>query len=276
MNYWVAKGKPGPRNDWDKTLWAGNVRKWRTLKPTGPLAVGDRVFLWESAPRLQIIGLAEVKAVRKKPDSRETWFTLEYLTDRLQVTLGISELRTYKNLQDASFLKRMIIRTLYPLTKAESSALLKVVLSKNAYLGKIWATSANESSQETERNSNRNLAVPPDLELISSGVEGRKVLVTHFRRERNRKLIEHKKRTVLATGKILDCEVCGFNFSFEYGDRGNMYCEVHHRKPISTTTGEIRTTLKDLAIVCSNCHRMLHVYPWTSVEKLRKSLKKVH
>ena len=56
----------------------------------------------------------------------------------------------------------------------------------------------------------------------------------------------------------LACEVCGFDFHATYGELGRDYAECHHTKPISTMQPGDTTKLADLAIVCANCHRMLH------------------
>jgi 5-methylcytosine-specific restriction protein A len=96
-------------------------------------------------------------------------------------------------------------------------------------------------------------------------VEGRVLYRVHKTRERRRS--EEKKRAVLrATGR-LECEVCGFDFLTTYGERGRGFAECHHKLPLSDGT---RTTyLRDLAIVCANCHRMLHRGDLISVEELR-------
>jgi 5-methylcytosine-specific restriction enzyme A len=60
----------------------------------------------------------------------------------------------------------------------------------------------------------------------------------------------------------LVCQVpgCGFDFDFEakYGPIGVGYAEVHHLTPLASFSEESTTTLHDLAVVCSNCHRMIH------------------
>lgn len=56
-------------------------------------------------------------------------------------------------------------------------------------------------------------------------------------------------------GRLL-CECCRFDFFEEYGLIGQGFVECHHKNFISN--GERKTTLEDLALVCSNCHRMLH------------------
>lgn len=88
--------------------------------------------------------------------------------------------------------------------------------------------------------------------------EGAIVLRLHRSRERDRALVEKKKAHALATLGKLACEVCTFDFSDAYGDLGQGFIEAHHRKPISTLRMGEKTRIADLALVCANCHRMLH------------------
>jgi 5-methylcytosine-specific restriction protein A len=55
----------------------------------------------------------------------------------------------------------------------------------------------------------------------------------------------------------LACEACGLDFAAVYGELGDGFIECHHTVPLAL--GSVRkTSLADLALVCSNCHRMLH------------------
>ena len=59
------------------------------------------------------------------------------------------------------------------------------------------------------------------------------------------------------------CEICSFNFLHHYGELGKEFAECHHKNPLSERPEEmwnqsIASTLDDVAVVCSNCHRMLH------------------
>jgi 5-methylcytosine-specific restriction enzyme A len=102
--------------------------------------------------------------------------------------------------------------------------------------------------------------------------EGSLLFRQHVRRERNRTLIRRKKAEVLSSTGTLACEVCAFDFGDRYGEHGRGYAECHHRLPLSQA-GPSRTRLKDLAIVCANCHRMLHRGdPWPSIEGLQALL----
>jgi 5-methylcytosine-specific restriction protein A len=99
-------------------------------------------------------------------------------------------------------------------------------------------------------------------------LEGRLLYRVHVRRERNRQLADRKRNQRLKETGRLVCEVCGFDFALVYGDLGSGFIECHHNVPLSAQT-ERRTTLADLTLVCSNCHRMLHRgRPWPSVQRL--------
>lgn len=112
-------------------------------------------------------------------------------------------------------------------------------------------------------------ALPSTPEEGEDGfVEGRIVYRVHKTRER-RKSAE-KKRTVMEAVGRLECEACDFDFFATYGERGREFAECHHKLPLSDGT---RTTyLRDLAIVCANCHRMLHRGDLISVDELRRLL----
>ena len=99
--------------------------------------------------------------------------------------------------------------------------------------------------------------------------EGRLLTVLHRHRERSRKLVEQKKAQVLRAQQRLACEVCGFDFAAVYGERGVGFIECHHTRPVSEGQAA-KTRLKDLALVCANCHRMIHAQrPWLTLDELR-------
>jgi len=105
--------------------------------------------------------------------------------------------------------------------------------------------------------------------------EGRVLTRTHQYRERNSKIVEAKKSKVFdETGRLL-CEACQFDFDRAYGSRGKGFIECHHTLPVSQLDPGHKTKLDDLALVCSNCHRMIHrEAPWLSMAKLKELVKK--
>ncbi|GAA2418096.1 hypothetical protein GCM10010420_55660 [Streptomyces glaucosporus] len=102
-----------------------------------------------------------------------------------------------------------------------------------------------------------------------SAPEGRVLYRRHRTRERNKGLRAKKIAAVLKKGGTLACEVCDFDFGVVYGERGEGYIECHHVVPLHEA-GEGTTRLSDLALICSNCHRMIHrAAPWPTPAELR-------
>ncbi|MGU3389156.1 HNH endonuclease [Sphingomonas sp. M1A8_2b] len=94
-----------------------------------------------------------------------------------------------------------------------------------------------------------------DADLAAEGgYEYRK----HRRYERNPINVRRKKASIRNAGLPLACEACDFDFEEAYGERGADYIEVHHKKPIHTVKAGTVPKLSDLALLCSNCHRMAH------------------
>jgi len=109
-------------------------------------------------------------------------------------------------------------------------------------------------------------AVPAEGE--EEAAEGRLLYRLHRARERDRSIVNAKKAAALEEGNALECEVCTMNFAHVYGPLGQDYIEVHHRVPLSVT-GPTKTKLADLALICSNCHRMIHrSKSWLTVAEL--------
>lgn len=109
-----------------------------------------------------------------------------------------------------------------------------------------------------------------------SALEGgeQEVIRRHIFRERNPDLVRRAKEAGLARGNgSISCECCDFNFTATYGPLGARFIECHHKYPIAEG-GERVTSLGDLALVCSNCHRMLHRRnengAYLNIEELKK------
>jgi len=86
--------------------------------------------------------------------------------------------------------------------------------------------------------------------------EGKRLTKERSYFSRNAQLVEHAKATYGYT-----CQVCNFNFEEKYGELGAGYIECHHLNPLSERDDveELQaTTIEEVGMVCSNCHRMLH------------------
>lgn len=106
--------------------------------------------------------------------------------------------------------------------------------------------------------------------------EGMPGYAIHRKIERNSKLAQRVKQKRLNETGDLSCEVCGFSFLHFYGQLGKPYIEAHHTIPISTYKRQQITSTSEIALVCANCHRMLHYYAedLLSVSELRSIVKK--
>lgn len=88
--------------------------------------------------------------------------------------------------------------------------------------------------------------------------EGQVLYKLHKVRERSKKIVQRKKEQVMDMYGHLYCEACTFDFEKKYGKLGYGYIECHHKTPLSAFDVEKETSVADLALVCANCHRMLH------------------
>ena len=111
--------------------------------------------------------------------------------------------------------------------------------------------------------------------LLGGFPEGKKDERVHKTRERRPEVIISAKNSFLEKHGKLYCIVCGFDFEKVYGKRGQGYIEAHHTIPVSEMEEGHETRPEDIALVCANCHRILHrTRPWLKMDELKKLLKK--
>jgi len=114
-----------------------------------------------------------------------------------------------------------------------------------------------------------------DAAEIEEFREGRLLTLLHYRRERDGKL----------RGKLLDarrasglrCEICGLERPELSPDLQEALFETHHIQPLALT-GDTRTRVADLALLCACCHRIIHrmiavAGRWISVEEAAERLR---
>lgn len=91
---------------------------------------------------------------------------------------------------------------------------------------------------------------------------------------RNAKLVKLAKQEYGAT-----CQACGFDFKGKYGAIGTGYIECHHLSPLAERSEDewskgIRTNLKEVTVLCANCHRMVHRRrPALALEELQEAIR---
>ncbi len=144
---------------------------------------------------------------------------------------------------------------------------LAIVLS--AYSGRPAENLKPESDRVVD-DASTILQMDDDESAYPEGTEAYRL---HLARERDPSLARRAKERELSRYGNLRCGVCGFDFFAFYGNLGEGFIEAHHVKPISRLDGTSLTSIADLALVCSNCHRMLHrSNPLLSPIQLREKL----
>ncbi|MGR6521802.1 HNH endonuclease [Rhodococcus erythropolis] len=104
----------------------------------------------------------------------------------------------------------------------------------------------------------------------AEAVEGRVVQRLVKTRERDPRLRRSKIAQSRKDRGSIACEICGFDFERRYGELGEGFTHVHHKVPLHFS-GEVKSTLDDLILVCVNCHQMIHRRsPWKTPDELRQ------
>lgn len=100
-------------------------------------------------------------------------------------------------------------------------------------------------------------------------LEGTLTEIRYYRRGRHPGL----RLEALAKAKGV-CAACGQDFSRVWDGRGARVLQVHHRKQMSAWDKPRLTAVADLAVVCANCHQLIHINPRQAiaVEELRRRL----
>jgi 5-methylcytosine-specific restriction protein A len=109
------------------------------------------------------------------------------------------------------------------------------------------------------------------MSTVPSHAAGGKGL--HRLRERNRDLVRSvKEKTMDEQGRLL-CAACTFDLAKVYGEIGQGFIECHHLVALADLLAEKVTRPSDVALLCANCHRMIHrKRPWLSLNRLTKLL----
>ncbi len=234
-----------------------NTRKGQGVDFRNEMSIGDFFYLTHGND-VQLLG--QISSVLKKP--RAKWVEREYVTIRtLQRQSGrfsgspkwwapnANMTCVQVPEHDLRLFEKQILLPFFRLRLRDIEQMRYRLLRPTEL---DWAESATDGKYE---EASRRLAHHKTLEKV-----------------RNRNLVNDAKRAFKQKHGKLFCEVCDFDFCVRYGKHGKDYIEAHHIIPISQLSATTILMIKDLAMVCANCHRMLHRLPWTSVKKLRAML----
>lgn len=110
-----------------------------------------------------------------------------------------------------------------------------------------------------------------DIEQSDEFPEGRLVERKHKARERNSQVISLAKDKFRIKHGRLFCQACGFDFEQVYGDIGKDFIEGHHTIAVKDMKPDHKTKVEDIAMLCSNCHRMVHKRrPWLTINEMNR------
>jgi predicted HNH restriction endonuclease len=188
-------------------------------------------------------------------------------------TLGKAGSGTYRN-PNGVYMKMMNFRRFDPDYTSDG----KVGLTRgNRDEGVVWLEFANDFGRLQSvcwaiRKILNESTDRPDLSGddepdIAEAEEGRLLTRLHRYRERSRKLVALAKKAAMQKYGRLFCQACGFDFGKRYGPTGEGLIDVHHTRPVQTLVEGNITKVDELALLCANCHRVVHSKrKWLSVD----------
>lgn len=276
--------------DWQATLkkdensvknWAFSYRLLDEPVDAAPASTRKRPARHWSRDEL-ILALALYLPNRSAPPGKQSVEVkeLSQFLNKMGAFIGLVDADTYRN-PNGVYMKMMNFRSLDPFYTSSG----KVGLTKrNKDERPVWDrfSTAPEELQEVAAAiraavENADMESLPDTDEDPDFVEaeeGRVLSRLHRTRERNRKLVEACKKAAMKKHKRLACEACKFEFAGKYGDTTQSIIDVHHTRPVHTLEVGEKTKLKDLVLLCANCHRVVHSRKkWLSIEQIKELLK---
>jgi len=204
-------------------------------------------------------------------------FALSSMLKAMSASLGFERSSTFRN-KNGVAMKLINLSRWDPKRNQKGNAGLSRGSKEEGF---VWSTFTHDRVKLSDTaDAIRQMVTDPD-ELktnkidedtwVTEAPEGKVLTRAHRYRERSRAIVESKKKQVLRKLKHLECEACSFSFEHSYGAAGQGIIDVHHTKPVHTLKPGAVTRLEDLALVCSNCHRIIHSQkPWLSIEEVKR------
>lgn len=247
---WIFQGNPNRFDVDDYLSRYPQLIYWRTNRYIKEISLGDPVFIWRAGPDAGAVAVGRVveaptqaSAVQHKEAlGEDLWVANEENPDELKTGIQLSEIRL----------------TLEEGMVSRDNAKEDLILSSSTIItvpnGTVFSLSVKELI------SLEHLWGSPVAAASSTGAtEGQRQLRAHYARERSPRLRRDKLKAFRSVHGALRCEICGFEASAHHPDPfTDRAFEVHHKNPLANANTPVRTTLKDLAVLCANCHRAVH------------------
>jgi 5-methylcytosine-specific restriction endonuclease McrA len=228
------------------------LKSWTCKKTASP---GDLYLFYFGDPEYKLAGFAICDTIpdpdgwKPRGHRQKMFFSSFDRLCHLKFPLSIDELRSVRSI-DSWWETRPYHGRPKTIPPAAATSILKTIIRREprtaSLLGK-YIQKEPSSNADDARSS------------VLSANEG--TMNERLCREPNRssELRKAKIREILSKHGRLVCEVrgCGFDFHAVYGELGRGFAHVHHRHLLASN-GARRTKLSDLAIVCANCHAMIH------------------
>ena len=257
MNYWIYQGNP-KTYDIDTYLATHPYIYWNSPNHRQDVNVGDYVFLWRAHKNSGLVAIGQIVEAPiplkdiKFPDllGNSLWSKDESIPSPDELKVGIKILETRLSESTGMLTREMLkldsIINGHRIITNPTGTIFKIEENRGEHLLDLWGV--NQSDDE--------------LSLLSpshKAIEGKKKLVTHYQRERSSDLRQLKIDDFKVNHSSLHCEICNWDFEDHYPIQlAKDYIEVHHTIPLAKLEPNTPTELKDLMLVCSNCHRMIH------------------
>ena len=249
---WIFQGNP-KRFDIDDYLSRYSYIYWSAPRYQADLQVGEPCMIWRSGASAGAIAIGRIAEAPQPITSvnfadclgEDLWRSEDDSPSTVKVGIEINDVRLD---EEAGYIPRNVF--------LDNPVLADTHIIKSPQ-GTVFKLKKNEA-RESFSIWNAPLDFTPSA--LPAALEGVQRLRKHYARERSRNLINKKKEVFAQThDSRVFCELCGFDFSINYPTSlGDGFIEVHHLTPLFAQEQPRRTTLDDLLLVCSNCHRMIH------------------
>jgi hypothetical protein len=195
---------------------------WVRRHQLDQLEQGDLIIAYQTN-RNEIVGLAEVWQSTKTDGYL-------YLRPRIRIGVKVRPLKADPAIDAIKAFQPGVVQTIYSITGEEARQLLRAAGVTSIPVLPVDGESSEESFNEG----------------------GTRSVVQSVRSDKLRGEAKRKYG--------LECYCCGFKFEDFYGEIACGRAIVHHLETFSGSDGSQRvSTVKDVRVVCANCHYVIHL-----------------
>jgi hypothetical protein len=244
--YWFTIQNPGDTELDERGLWVLDEEKIKNKFSNfiDNYARHDEVAIYEKGRGIVALAIVETRhprGLREGPDNKERYW------------------RRYADTKIISDEGSVSLEDTYQVLSGRRSAQIDVM---SGFLVGKFSAGVGEISESKYKEISTYFK---DYNNFFEANEGDKYSSERDFRRRNGKLIALKK-----ANSNYQCEVCDMKYKSKYGTIGKRFIIAHHCETIGGRSRSTPTTLEDIALVCSNCHDMLHrKNPPYGIEELR-------